>query len=120
MKPLSILAAAALLSLAAAGSSTAASKPKVDPAQVQHGHDVFQYWCATCHGAGPGHPGTDALGAKYKGAKPALIEERRDLTPEQVRFYVRHGISIMPFFRKTEVSDADLDAIGEYVARAQR
>ena len=119
MKPL-FIAASALVGLALAGQALAAPKSKVDPAQVQHGHDVFQYWCATCHGAGPGHPGSDALAAKYKGAKPALLEERRDLTPDQVRFYVRHGISIMPFFRKTEVSDPDLDAIGAYLARTKR
>ena len=118
MKTLALISASALLALA--GQAAAAPKPKADPAQIQHGHDVFQYWCATCHGAGPGHPGSDALAAKYKGAKPALLEERLDLTPEQVRFYVRHGISIMPFFRKTEVSDADLDAIGAYIARAKR
>ncbi len=88
-----------------------------DPAAVARGHDVFQYWCSACHASGPGHPGTDALAAKYRGSKPALLEERRDLTPEQVRFYVRHGVSIMPFFRKTEVSDADLDALGAYLAR---
>ncbi len=85
--------------------------------QVGHGHDVFQYWCATCHGAGPGHPGTDALQSKYHGSMPALLEDRTDLSPETVRFFVRHGVTIMPFFRKTEISDADLDAIGAYLAR---
>ena len=85
--------------------------------RIAHGHDVFQYWCATCHAAGPGHPGTDALQAKYHGSPPAVLEDRRDLTPDQVRFFVRHGVTIMPFFRKTEISDADLDAIGAYLAR---
>ena len=84
---------------------------------VARGHEVFQYWCATCHGPGPGHPGTDALQSKYHGAKPAVLEDRRDLTAEQVRYFVRHGVTIMPFFRKTEVSDPDLDAIGAYLAR---
>ena len=87
--------------------------------RIAHGHDVFQYWCATCHGPGPGHPGSDALAAKYHGAKPPLLEDRRDLTPDQVRYFVRHGVSIMPFFRKTEISDADLDAIGAYLARTR-
>ncbi len=117
MKLIAIAAAAAAVAVLA-GPAIAAPKP--DPAMLQQGHDVFQKWCAPCHGAGPGHPGTDALQAKYKGAKPGLLEERRDLTPDQVRFYVRHGVSIMPFFRKTEVSDADLDAIGAYIARTKR
>ena len=81
------------------------------------GNEAYQYWCATCHGAGPGHPGTTALSAKYKGALPGLLEERTDLTPTAVRFAVRRGTSIMPFFRKTEVSDADLDAITQYLMR---
>jgi len=86
-----------------------------EEATIRRGDEVYQYWCATCHGAGPGHPGTAALRAKYKGARPAVLEERTDLTPRSVRFYVRNGVSIMPFFRKTEVSDADLDAIAAYL-----
>ena len=108
-----LLAAAGLFATAAA----AAAAPKTDPVVIQRGHDVFQYWCATCHGAGPGHPGTDALQSKYHGSMPALLEDRTDLSPETVRFFVRHGVTIMPFFRKTEISDADLDAIGAYLAR---
>ena len=85
--------------------------------QLAHGHEVFQYWCATCHGAGPGHPGTDALQAKYHGSRPATLADRTDLTPDMVRYFVRHGVTVMPFFRKTEISDPDLDAIGAYLAR---
>jgi len=88
-----------------------------DQATIQQGDEAYQYWCATCHGAGPGHPGTTALAAKYKGARPGLLEERTDLTPQGVRFFVRNGVSIMPFFRKTEVSDSDLDAIAQYLTR---
>lgn len=101
----------AALCLMFAGEALAAEE-----AAIQRGHDVFQYWCATCHGAGPGHPGTDALAAKYLGEKPALLEERGDLTPDLTRQFVRHGVSIMPFFRKTEMSDADLEAIAAYLA----
>jgi mono/diheme cytochrome c family protein len=86
-------------------------------AAVQKGMQTYQYWCSTCHGAGPGHPGTTALTAKYKGARPGLLEERTDLSSQGVRFAVRRGVSIMPFFRKTEVSDADLDAIALYLTR---
>ena len=117
MRALAIAAAGAAV-LALAGPAWAAPPP--DPATIQQGHDVFQKWCAPCHAAGPGHPGTDALMAKYKGSKPAPLEQRTDLTPEQARFYVRHGVSIMPWFRKTEVSDADLDAIGSYITRTKR
>lgn len=87
------------------------------PAAVQRGHEIFQRWCTPCHGAGPHYPGTDALAAKYKGEKPATLEERTDLTPDLTRQFVRHGASIMPFFRKTEISDADLDALAACLAR---
>jgi mono/diheme cytochrome c family protein len=86
-------------------------------AVVKRGNDVYQYWCATCHGRGPGNPGTAALSAKYKKALPGVLEDRTDLTPQAIRFTVRRGASIMPFFRKTEVSDPDLDAITQYLIR---
>jgi (+)-pinoresinol hydroxylase len=85
-------------------------------AATERGKDVFDYWCAACHGSGPGKPGTSALQALYNGQKPALLEERVDLTPELTKSFVRAGVSIMPFFRKTEISDADLDALAAYLA----
>jgi mono/diheme cytochrome c family protein len=84
------------------------------------GYVAFQLSCAVCHGSGPGKPGTRALAAKYKGSVPALLEERTDLAPDYVRTVVRHGVSVMPFFRKTELSDGDLDAIVAYLSRKQR
>ncbi len=99
-----------LACLALAGSAFGA-----DDATIQRGEKVFDYWCATCHGANL--PGTMALEAKYKGAKPALLTERTDLIPAVTKTFVRKGVSVMPFFRKTEVSDADLEALAAYLAR---
>ena len=31
------------------------------------GQQIFVRWCVPCHGAGPGHPGTQALAVKYHG-----------------------------------------------------
>ena len=81
------------------------------------GYVQFQNYCSMCHGEGPGQPGTMALQAKYKGAQPALLSQRTDLTPQLIKLYVRNGISIMPIFRKTEISDADLDLIADYLTR---
>ncbi len=81
------------------------------------GYAQFQNYCSMCHGEGPGQPGTMALQAKYKGAQPALLSQRTDLTPQLIKLYVRNGISIMPIFRKTEISDADLDMIADYLTR---
>jgi mono/diheme cytochrome c family protein len=98
-------------------------RPQRALTQADRGRDLFQYWCATCHGAGVGAegrsqlPGTAALQEKYGGNPPALLEERTDLTPETVSYFVRNGISVMPFFRKTEISDEDLAAISAYLTR---
>jgi mono/diheme cytochrome c family protein len=102
----------ALLLLARPGTANAQNRAVADT-----GRELYQYWCATCHGRGAGFPGTVALQAKYGGKVPALLEDRTDLAAATVRFSVRRGVSIMPFFRKTEVSDADLDAIAAYLTR---
>jgi mono/diheme cytochrome c family protein len=109
----------------ALGAWVTAAAPQ-SAAQVARGQELFDYWCATCHGPGIGNdgapylPGEAALRAKYQGALPALLQERTDMTPELVKHYVRAGITIMPFFRKTEISDADLDAIASYLTRNRK
>jgi mono/diheme cytochrome c family protein len=84
------------------------------------GYVQFQNSCAICHGPGPEKPGSLALAAKYHGSLPALLAERTDLTPEFIKYTVRHGVTVMPPFRKTELSDADLDAIAAYLTRKKR
>lgn len=79
------------------------------------GKQVFDKWCMPCHGKGTDYPGTIALEARYKGAVPAALEERKDLAPAMVTYLVRNGISVMPFFRKTEISDSELDALTRYL-----
>ena len=80
------------------------------------GKQVFDRWCASCHGDSIRSPGTTALAAKYGKDMPAPLEQRRDLTPEVVGMFVRQGVSIMPPFRKTEISDAELAALGRYLS----
>ena len=84
--------------------------------QASEGKAVFEKWCAPCHGDGSGKPGTAALEALYRGVKPAMLERRTDLAPEFTRAIVRTGVSVMPFFRKTEISDAELEALAKYLA----
>ena len=78
---------------------------------------VYDKWCAPCHDPGIEHPGTLALGAKYEGVKSGEILEWTDLRPDITTSFVRTGISVMPFFRKTEISDAELEALAAYLAR---
>lgn len=92
------------------------------PAQAQEadpvaGKVVFDDWCRPCHDVEPRkHPGTAALQFLYKGEKPAALELRLDLTPDIVSYYVRTGVSIMPFFRKTEIDDQELRDLGAYLS----
>ena len=65
-------------------------------------------------------PGTQALQVKYDGSLPAVLLERPGLTAEYIGAIVRTGISVMPPFRKTEITDAELAALSEYVVRASR
>ena len=113
------LAGALLITLAtlSIGSVQAASASKD---QLAHGHEVFQAWCAPCHAPLSGQErlaGTSTLEMIYKGAKPAALEQRTDLTPERVAYFVRHGVNAMPWFRKTELSDGDMAAVGAYLSR---
>jgi mono/diheme cytochrome c family protein len=105
---------AALLSLCALGAQ--AQEP-------QSGKQVFDLWCAGCHKPlGPyvsSVAGTSVLERKYKDSKPAALEERTDLTPALIKLYVRHGVKFMPFFRKTEISDAQLDALATYLSKGR-
>lgn len=80
------------------------------------GKRVFDRWCVQCHGDGPRYPGTASLAARYGKDLPAALENRQDLTPETVALFVRRGVSIMPPFRKTEISDEELAALGAYLA----
>lgn len=94
----------------------AASAVFAQDASRERGKEVFDYWCAACHAPGPRHPGTQALDVLYQGQKPAALEERNDLVPAVTETFVRTGVSVMPPFRKTEISDADLAALAAYLA----
>lgn len=115
MKPLIALGA---LTLALAAQVAVAADTKPASERQARGHAVFQYWCEPCHGRAPYLPATAALTVKYKGSKIAgALEDRKDLTAAVVKTFVRQGAFSMPPFRKTEVSDADLDALAAYLAR---
>lgn len=117
MKSVLLIVAAAAMTMGSSMAQAQEPAKQAGPAQIEHGKAVFQHWCAPCHGPGPGHPGTQALEARYQGAVPAALAERPNLPPEFVSAIVRNGLSIMPFFRKTEISDADLRDLGAYLAR---
>jgi (+)-pinoresinol hydroxylase len=91
-------------------SSTAAA------ADAPPGKQIFDRHCAACHAAGVGTPGTQQLGWT-RGKEFALLEERKDLQADYVRFVVRHGLLEMPPFRPTEIDDVQLGQLADYLAK---
>jgi mono/diheme cytochrome c family protein len=109
-----VIVASMLVALAAPrGARTAVAQGS----PADRGRIVYDKWCTPCHGSGEGKPGTIAAAALYKNAKPAVLAERTDLSAAGIKAAVRGGMFVMPRFRKTEVSDADLDAIIAYLVR---
>ncbi len=98
----------------AAGTSADAGLARYAP-----GRAVYKKWCAPCHDLGIIHPGTHALMTKYPTGSRASgsILEWTDLPAAYVTFMVRHGMSVMPQFRKTEISDQELAALAAYLSR---
>lgn len=93
---------------------------------AERGKAKFEHSCEPCHGDGPGDdgramlPGTDALRLKYKGTIPPLLEHRTDLTAPVIKAFVRNGTFSMPPFRKTELTDAEIDDIAAYLAESSK
>jgi mono/diheme cytochrome c family protein len=104
--------------IAAWSRTTAAVETAGSP--IERGAAVFNNWCSACHSRGPQNaPGTTSLQVKYQGSVPAALEDRRDLTADVVKVFVRNGVAMMAPFRKVEVSDADLDALAAYLTRSR-
>jgi len=97
-----------------------------DADAIERGREKYEYMCVPCHGDGVGDdgramlPGTDALRIKYRGALPALLTERTDLTYESIRTFVRQGVFSMPPFRPTEITDDEIRDIAAFIAQSAK
>jgi mono/diheme cytochrome c family protein len=115
---------ASIATLAAIGLLAAAGAAAQDADAIERGRAKFEYMCEPCHGDGPGDdgramlPGTDALRIKYRGALPALLTQRSDLTYEAIRAFVRQGVFSMPPFRPTEITDEEIRDIAAFIRDA--
>ena len=115
------IAASALLVAALGAFAVPAHSAPPPPAASQPtparsaGGKIFDKWCSDCHHTAGGS-GSMALQRKYQGRLPAVLEQRTDLVPVYIQVVVRHGMSFMPSFRKTEISDADLALVAAYLA----
>lgn len=125
--PIAALALAAVLGASAFAQDNAIpswsrtrAMPEHSGSVAERGAAVFNNWCSACHGhdtARNNAPGTKSLQYKYHGELPAALQDRKDLTVEFVKYTVRHGVATMPFFRPTEISDENLNALAAYLAR---
>ncbi len=91
---------------------SASSASAAEPAT---GKLLFERHCAQCHAPGFGHPGTMQL-ERVRGKASAVLEERKDLLPAYITAVVRNGLVEMPPYRPTEIDDAALNAIVNYLA----
>lgn len=87
-----------------------------DDASLRRGQAIFSNNCMGCHAATPGNIGTMVLSKRLPREK-AVLAQRDDLAPAFTSAIVRHGIGIMPGFRPTEISDAELVDLAAYLGR---
>ena len=80
------------------------------------GQDVFNAYCVQCHGDSNEAAGTLQLG-RTRGQDKALLTKRTDLKPEYIEYVVRHGLKSMPPFVPSELTDAKLKALTEFLAK---
>jgi mono/diheme cytochrome c family protein len=116
-----VLSVAVVLALAVGGGTLLWARHSPPPVATttivrSAGGKVFDKWCRDCHST-PMGSGSMALQRKYNGNPSAIIEQRSDLNPDYVKQVVRHGISFMPSFRKTEISDAEVALLGAYLTK---
>ena len=109
----------AIAALALAGGAAIAQGPPPAPRPTTlasrpgatGGEALFVEHCASCHAANG--MGTGLLARRVQ---PPLLEARDNLPAAYVIVAVRQGIGNMPVLPRGEVSDAELQAIADYLA----
>lgn len=113
-----LIAAAVLACAMPWARAQAPASPLADnltPSQLE-GRQLYGVHCVYCHGAGPGRAGTAAL-ARRMGQDRSLLEARVDLDRAYVQYVVRHGLNAMLPLRRTELTDAELGHVIDWLQR---
>jgi mono/diheme cytochrome c family protein len=103
----------ALLWMLGSGVASAQGAAPAEPS----GKSLFKARCGMCHqtiGMAVG-----LLARRPGDASKGLLEDRADLSATFVRTVVRTGIINMPRIPRGEVSDAELAAIADYLAKGK-
>lgn len=109
-RPLAAAVVAVCLAAAACGTArrgaplTGEHDPPTET--IRLGQRVFAANCSQCHPGGT------------QGLAPAL--NNKPAPGWLIRFQVRHGLGAMPAFSEEEISDAELDALVEYMIWLRR
>jgi len=78
------------------------------------GELLYARKCGICHAEGG--TGTIMLGWRL-GREQAVLAKRTDVAAEYVKAVVRSGLNSMPAITRVEVTDEELSAIADYLAR---
>jgi mono/diheme cytochrome c family protein len=104
MKLIASIASAALL---------ATSAPAVAADLTEK--EVFDRHCVHCHGQRDDAPGTLQL-ARTRGRDKAVLTERDDLPAAYIRMIVRQGLKAMPAFVPSDLTEAQLATLADYLS----
>ena len=103
-----------LITLTASAALLAATAPAV--AADMTGKEVFERHCVHCHAPGNEATGTLQL-ARTRGEDKALLTERDDLPAVYIQMIVRQGLKAMPAFVPSDLTDAQLQALTDYLTQ---
>lgn len=78
------------------------------------GKETYDLWCGICHDAGEGFAGTQML-ALTRAEGLSVMKDNDTLVAPYIELVVRKGLGMMPVFRKTEITDEQLEALIEYI-----
>lgn len=99
-----------LLATALTATLTASPLPVI---AAPDGAALYVQHCSACHDRGREHPGTARLADRWP--QQASLLDREALPAPFVRHIVRHGLNLMPAFRSGELSEAELQALAEFL-----
>src|SRR5689334_2537816 len=111
MNQMKRITAATLLALAYTMATTATAADTID------GKALFTQRCGMCHqtiGMAVG-----ILSRRPNDPSKGLLEQRTDLSSAFIRTVVRTGINNMPRISRAEVSNPELAAIADYLAKGR-
>lgn len=78
------------------------------------GEIVYEDWCEICHALEANMPGTDRIREVF-GEERVNLRDSPFVSEETLRAIVRSGRGMMPPFRRTEISNAQLDELVDYL-----